>query len=142
MTDMVDAETRSRIMRAVPRNSTKPEIKLRRLLHARGLRYVLGRRDLPGSPDLVFPRWDVAVFVHGCFWHRHPGCPRATTPKTREDYWLPKFARNIARDREVTEALEEAGWRVAVVWECELTTKKADATVDWLVKWIRHEEAA
>ena len=127
-------------MRAVPRSSTKPEVALRRRLHARGLRYVLGRRDLPGSPDIVFPRWNVAVFVHGCFWHRHPGCKRATMPKTREDYWVPKFARNIARDREVMEALENAGWRATIVWECELTTKRVDNTADWLARWIRCEE--
>ena len=129
-------------MRAVPRSSTKPEVALRRRLHARGLRYVLGRRDLPGSPDLVLPRWNVAVFVHGCFWHRHPDCPRATTPKTREDYWLPKFARNVERDREVTRALESAGWRVAVVWECELTATAADGTADLLARWIRCDELA
>lgn len=142
MTDIVTPEARSRIMRAVPRSSTKPEMALRRRLHARGLRYVLGRRDLPGSPDLVLPRWRTVVFVHGCFWHRHPGCPRATTPKTRVDYWVPKFTRNVVRDRQVTEALEGAGWRVAVVWECELTRKTADATADRLARWIRCGERA
>jgi DNA mismatch endonuclease (patch repair protein) len=82
-------------------------------------------------------RWNVAVFVHGCFWHRHPGCPRASTPKTRADYWLPKFARNVERDREVTRALESAGWRVVVVWKCELTARAADGTADRLARWIR-----
>jgi DNA mismatch endonuclease, patch repair protein len=140
LTDIVDPETRSRIMRAVPRSSTKPELALRRRLHAKGLRYVLGRRDLPGSPDLVLPRWRAVVFVHGCFWHRHKGCSRATTPKTRQVYWLPKFARNVTRDRDVTAALESDGWRVAVVWECELTARKADATADRLARWIRDGE--
>lgn len=136
MTDIVDAATRSRIMRSVKRSSSGPELELRRRLHAMGFRYRLGGRGLPGTPDLVFPKAGAVVFVHGCFWHRHPGCRRASTPKSRTDYWLPKFARNVERDREVVEALEHGGWRVAIVWECELTKARADATAGRVAAWL------
>lgn len=136
MTDTVDAATRSRIMRSVRRSSSGPEIALRRRLHAMGFRYRLGGCGLPGSPDLVFPKAVAVVFVHGCFWHRHPGCPRASTPKSRTDYWLPKFDRNVERDREVIEALEERGWHVTVVWECELTKARAEETATSVAKWL------
>ena len=90
-----------------------------------GLRYRLYRRDLPGTPDLVFPKHHVVVFVHGCFWHHHPGCKKATTPKSRVGFWQSKFDRNVARDRRTVEKLGALGWRVAVIWECE--TKDAEA---------------
>ena len=93
---------------------------MRRLLHAMGFRFRLHRKDLPGTPDVVLPRWRAVVFVHGCFWHRHPGCPKVYTPASRQDYWLPKFARNVERDRDNRAALEALGWRVVVVWECEI----------------------
>lgn len=140
MTDIVDKETRSRIMRSIRSSSTKPEISLRHRLHALGLRYVLGGRKLPGRPDLVFPSRRTAVFVHGCFWHRHEGCSRATTPKSNLEYWIPKFERNVERDREAEAALASAGWRFAVVWECELTPKKADETAKRISEWIRERE--
>jgi DNA mismatch endonuclease (patch repair protein) len=136
LTDTVDAATRSRIMRSVKRRSSGPEIALRRRLHAMGFRYRLGGRGLPGTPDLVFPKASAVVFVHGCFWHRHPGCRRATTPKSRTDYWLPKFARNVERDREVVAALKANGWHVAIAWECELTATRADATAERVAEWL------
>lgn len=111
--------SRSDIMRAVKRAHTKPEIIVRQALHALGLRFRLHRRDLPGSPDIVLPRFRTAVFVHGCFWHRHPGCRHATTPKSRQEYWLPKFEANVERDARKEAQLRELGWRVAVIWECE-----------------------
>lgn len=141
MTDIVDEATRSRIMRAVPRADTKPERALRLRLHAMGFRYRLGGCSLPGSPDLVFPRYRAVVFVHGCFWHRHPGCPRATTPKSRTDYWLPKFQESIRRDQAVQTALRALGWRIAIVWECELLKTRADATARCIAAWLRGSDA-
>ncbi|HBO5901634.1 TPA: DNA mismatch endonuclease Vsr [Pseudomonas aeruginosa] len=110
---------RSSIMRAVPRTNTKPEILVRKRLHAIGLRFRVNAKNLPGSPDIVLPKWRTIIFVHGCFWHRHPRCKYASTPKTRLDYWIPKFAANIERDARKTAELIALGWRVLVVWECE-----------------------
>lgn len=111
--------SRSDIMRAVKRAHTGPEIIVRQALHALGLRFRLHRRDLPGSPDIVLPRHKTVVFIHGCFWHRHPGCRFASTPKTRQEYWLPKFQANVERDVKKEAQLRELGWRILVVWECE-----------------------
>lgn len=124
MTDIVDAATRSRMMAAVRQKNTKPELVLRRLLHREGLRFRLHRKDLPGKPDIVLQRHRAVVFVHGCFWHRHPGCRLASTPRTRVEFWEAKFAANRTRDRRVAETLRADGWRVFTVWECGL---KADA---------------
>ncbi|MEH3091303.1 MAG: very short patch repair endonuclease [Agrobacterium cavarae] len=112
--------TRSRIMRAVAQKHTKPEMAVRRILHALGYRFRIQRRDLPGSPDIVLPKYKTAIFVHGCFWHRHPGCKKATTPKTRVSFWTEKFERNVLRDRQKEAELREMGWQVLVVWECEV----------------------
>lgn len=139
MADVLDPETRRRTMQAVRGKDTSPELRLRRALHARGLRFRLNRRDLPGSPDILLPGRRAAVFVHGCFWHRHPGCPRASTPATRQAYWGPKFERNVARDAAALAALEALGWRRAVVWECALTVRRAGATADSLAAWLRGE---
>jgi DNA mismatch endonuclease (patch repair protein) len=101
---------------------TKPEMVVRRLVHSMGYRYRLHRRALPGTPDLVFPSRKAVIFVHGCFWHRHPdpACRLARLPKSRLDFWVPKLERNAERDREAVEALEATGWRVLVIWECEI----------------------
>ena len=112
-------KARSRIMRSVKRAHTKPEIIARKLLHSLGLRFRVNRRDLPGSPDIVLPNDKTAIFVHGCFWHRHGGCRFSTTPKTRAEYWLPKFASNVERDARKEKELRELGWRVMIIWECE-----------------------
>lgn len=108
-----------RRMKAVRQAHTKPELIVRKLCHGLGLRFRLHKRQLPGTPDIVFSRFHTIIFVHGCFWHRHPGCKYATTPKTNQDYWLPKFRANIERDARKEEALRALGWRVLVVWECE-----------------------
>lgn len=110
---------RSAIMRAVKQKNTTPEIAVRKLLFAMGLRFRLHRKDLPGRPDIALPSRRVAIFVHGCFWHRHPGCKRASTPKANSDYWGPKFAGNVLRDRAKEQQLEALGWRVVTIWECE-----------------------
>ncbi|MWV13737.1 DNA mismatch endonuclease Vsr [Pseudomonas sp. R-28-1W-6] len=106
-------------MKAVRREGTRPEILVRKILHGVGLRFRITKKSLPGTPDIVLTKHKTAIFVHGCFWHRHPGCRYATTPKTRQEYWLPKFAANVERDARKTAVLEALGWRVLVVWECE-----------------------
>lgn len=103
--------------------NTRPEILLRTALRERGMGYRLHSRDLPGRPDVVMRGARLAIFVHGCFWHRHPGCPRSTTPKTRTEFWDAKFRANVTRDRRQTDALLRAGWSVGVVWECEIMSK-------------------
>lgn len=113
-------ETRRKVMRANKAKDTKPEMTLRSLLHRAGYRFRLHRRDLPGSPDLVFPSRRKVVFVHGCYWHGHVGCDRANNPKTRSGFWEAKFERNRARDARNLSRLSESGWESLVVWECEL----------------------
>jgi len=98
---------------------TSPEIKVRSTLHRLGYRFRLHRGDLPGNPDIVLPRHRTAIFVHGCFWHRHPRCKEASTPATRKGYWLPKFERTVKRDRRNRKELRKIGWEVVVVWECQ-----------------------
>lgn len=117
-------------MRAVKGKDTKPEMTVRRAAHALGFRFRLHRKDLPGSPDLVFPRLNTAVFVHGCFWHSHDCARGARMPKTNADYWRAKIARNVARDARVRGELEALGWTVMTIWECEL--KDADALAERL----------
>ncbi len=107
-------------MSRIRSKDTSPELAVRRALHAAGLRFRLHDRRLPGTPDVVLRSRAVIVEVRGCFWHRHLGCPRAPAPKSRQDYWLPKLARNAERDQANEQALEAAGWRVMVVWECQL----------------------
>lgn len=111
--------SRSKLMSRVRGRDTKPELVVRRLLHTLGFRFRLHRRDLPGTPDIVLPRHRLAIFVHGCFWHRHVGCVKTTTPKTREAFWKEKFDRNLLRDQRNLKGLAELGWRTAIVWECE-----------------------
>ena len=120
MVDVVDKVTRSRMMSGIQGMNTKPELLVRKYLHGRGLRFRLHAKELPGKPDLVFPKYKTVVFVHGCFWHRHSGCKFATTPSTREHFWTNKLSENVARDSYQISALGELGWRVLVVWECEL----------------------
>jgi DNA mismatch endonuclease (patch repair protein) len=106
-------------MARVGQKNTKPEMIARRALHRLGFRFRLHRSDLPGSPDIVLPKYRTAIFVHGCFWHRHPGCRKATTPKTRREFWVRKFEQNVSRDRRNENDLRSAGWEVLTVWECE-----------------------
>jgi DNA mismatch endonuclease (patch repair protein) len=106
-------------MARIKSKNTKPELAVRRALHALGYRFRLHRSDLYGRPDIVLPKHKTIIFVHGCFWHRHPGCTKTSTPKTRTDFWQSKFDANVARDQRNVEALEQAGWQVLTVWECE-----------------------
>ncbi|MBU1377071.1 MAG: DNA mismatch endonuclease Vsr [Alphaproteobacteria bacterium] len=117
--DIVDPERRSRMMSRIRGKNTAPELAVRRLAHRLGFRFRLHRRDLPGSPDLVFPGRRKVVFVHGCYWHRHPGCRLAYQPKSNIDFWQAKFARNVERDAEAVAQLERQGWSPLIIWECE-----------------------
>jgi DNA mismatch endonuclease (patch repair protein) len=118
--DTLTPEERSHQMALVRSINTKPELLVRRLVHGLGYRYRIHRRDLPGTPDIVFSSRQAVIFVHGCFWHRHDGCPLARMPKSKVGFWMDKLEGNRERDIRKTEELESAGWRVLVVWECEL----------------------
>ncbi len=113
-------EARRKVMRAIKSKNTKPEMAVRRLVHGMGYRYRLHRKDLPGKPDLTFGPRNKAIFVHGCFWHQHPGCRDARMPAKRLDYWEPKLTANVVRDARNLRLLRRLGWSVAVVWECQV----------------------
>jgi len=138
MTDVYGPEKRSAVMRRVKGRNTSPELKVRRALTRLGARYRLHRKDLPGAPDIVLPGRRLAIFVHGCFWHGHDCARGARVPKQNRDYWVAKVARNVARDARNAEALTVAGWRVEVVWECELKDAQAlDARLGGLLSTPR-----
>lgn len=128
--DIVDASTRSRMMGAIRGKHTLPERAVRSAAHGLGYRFRLHRRDLPGTPDLVFPRLRVAILVHGCFWHRHEGCRWSTMPSSNIAFWEAKFRRTVERDRTNEAALLAAGWEAIVIWECE--TRDPDALRNFL----------
>lgn len=137
MADIVDPATRSRMMSGIRGRDTQPELRLRRALHALGFRYRINDRRLPGKPDIVLPRHGAAIFVHGCFWHRHSGCRYATTPATRVEFWRSKFEANVKRDERNLQALLDAGWRVATVWECALGSKNSVVAAAKVARWIK-----
>lgn len=143
MADVVDKATRSRMMAGIQSKNTKPETIIRKGLHARGFRYSLHPKGLPGKPDIVMPKWRVAIFVHGCFWHRH-GCFLSKMPATNTDFWDSKLSKNQHRDEIVKQQLADAGWRIASVWECATRGKHATenlpALLDRLELWIRDIE--
>ncbi|PWK55600.1 very short patch repair endonuclease [Roseicyclus mahoneyensis] len=148
MADVVDAATRSRMMAGIRGKDTQPEMILRRGLHARGFRFRLHDRRLPGSPDLVFPGRRAAVFVHGCFWHGHT-CPLFRLPATRQEFWRAKIEGNAARDKAAEAALLADGWRVLTIWECALKGRERlpvetvlDRAAEWLVNGRAHEMIA
>ena len=124
MTDTVTKEKRSEIMSRIRAKDTKPEMIVRKLLHAAGYRYRLHRKDLPGKPDLVLPKYRTVIFVHGCFWHRHNGCSNATMPKSHAEFWAAKLSGNVRRDNMVKTELQAAGWRILIVWECACRQKE------------------
>lgn len=134
--DSLTPERRSALMKRVKRSDTEPELKLRKSLHRLGLRYVIGDKRLPGTPDLAFPKYKTAVFVHGCFWHGH-ACRQGRSPSSNVDYWGPKVEANRERDKRKEHALIDLGWRVYTVWECELKTQRDAETAALLAAKIR-----
>lgn len=129
MVDIVDKATRSRMMAGIGGKNTRPEMAVRKHLFAAGFRYRLHRRDLPGRPDIVLPKYKTVIFVHGCFWHRHAGCRFAATPATHAQFWQEKLDGNVKRDRRSARALRAAGWRVLRVWECRTGPKDLERLV-------------
>lgn len=125
-------------MSRIKGRDTAPELRLRSLLHRVGFRFRLHTKDLPGRPDIVLPRYRAAIFVHGCFWHRHPGCKYATTPSTRREFWQEKFNGNVSRDARNRAQLEADGWKVLIVWECELKTD-AQEVVSRIARELRKD---
>ena len=139
MTDILSEKERSILMSKVRSADTKPEWILRCGLHRLGFRYRLKNKHLPGCPDLVFPKYRAALFVHGCYWHRHPGCKDASTPKTNVEFWKKKFTDNEERDQRNERQLVERGYRVLVVWECELINHTKE-TLDRAAHWLCQED--
>lgn len=135
MVDVLTPEQRSLNMRSIRGRDTKPELVLRRALHAEGYRYRLHRKDLPGSPDIVLVKYRTALFVHGCFWHRHAECSAATTPATNTSFWATKFAANVKRGKSNVAELNRLGWAAMIIWECELSSAER---VRGSLKRIRH----
>jgi len=119
MADNLSVEKRSWNMSRIKSRDTKPEILVRSMLHRLGYRFRLNRKDLPGSPDIVLTKYKMVIFVHGCYWHRHEGCKYTYSPKSRVKFWEEKFRNNVERDRKVIHALEQLGWQVHVIWECQ-----------------------
>ena len=136
MVDTLSAKHRSWNMSRIRGRDTGPERSLRSLLHNEGFRFRLHDRSLPGKPDIVLKKHQAIIMVHGCYWHRHPGCRNATTPSTRTDFWTEKFEGTIARDKQNLAALAALGWRVLIVWECDLE-KNPDKVMAGIRGWLR-----
>ena len=136
MADVVDRVKRSQMMAGIRGKNTKPEKTIRTALHAAGFRYRTHVPDLPGKPDLVFPKYKAVVLVHGCFWHRHRDCRWCTQPSSNETFWSTKFEENVRRDQRNISELEALGWRIAVVWECALRLQGTALVIESLGKWL------
>jgi DNA mismatch endonuclease, patch repair protein len=134
MADVHDKKTRSYNMSRIKGKNTKPEMLVRKFLHANGFRYRLHVKDLPGKPDIVLPKYKTVVFVHGCFWHGHEHCKYFKVPKTRTDWWLNKINGNIANDVKSAKALKKLGWRVITIWECQLKPAMLEPSLSALLK--------
>lgn len=134
--DTLSPEGRSERMSRVRNKNTKPELRVRRLIHGMGYRYRLHRKDIPGRPDLVFPSRKRVIFVHGCFWHRHPHCGLARLPKSRREFWVPKLEGNRTRDLANQHKLHELGWKVLVVWECQTTARNLDSLAERIQRFL------
>ena len=139
MSDKLTPEKRSWNMSRIKGKDTKIEVEVRKYLFSKGYRFRKNDKRYPGKPDIVLPKYHVAIFVHGCFWHRHEGCKDATTPKTRTDFWLEKFDKNVKNDQIKQEKLRELGWKVIVIWECEIK-KDLVKTMEWLEQEIKYHD--
>lgn len=139
MADSLTSEQRHLCMSRVKGKNTKPEILVRKALFSRGFRYRIHVRSIIGNPDIVLRKYHTVVFINGCFWHSHPNCKQATIPQSNNAYWKAKIERNVCRDEENRKKLEEDGWTVLVVWECELKKACFEDTINKLVRNIRHE---
>ena len=127
-------------MGGIRARNTRPEMRLRRALHALGFRFRLHAKGLPGKPDLVLRKHSAVIFVHGCFWHRHRDCRLASTPASNREFWGDKFAKNVERDRQAVEALQNKGWRVATVWECGLRRKDLAILLEQTRQWLLSDD--
>lgn len=134
MTDHLSTKLRSWNMSRIRSKHSKPEVLLRSLLHRAGLRFRINNKKLPGCPDIVLAKYKTAIFVHGCFWHRHKHCSRATTPSSNKDYWLQKFRKNLARDSKTKKELEKQGWKVIIIWGCNLIKNPFEALKNLISK--------
>lgn len=139
MTDILSKEQRKRCMSKIKSKDTKPEMLVRRFLFSQGFRFRLHRKDLPGNPDIVLPKYKTVIFINGCFWHGHKDCKFATIPETNRDFWLNKISGNVIRDNESVEKLSQLGWKVIVIWQCELKPKVKDQTLDQLITKLQNE---
>ena len=139
MSDKLTPEKRSWNMSRIKGKDTKIEVEVRKYLFSKGYRFRKNDKRYPGKPDIVLPKHHVAIFVHGCFWHRHEGCKDATTPKTRTEFWLEKFDKNVKNDQIKQEKLRELGWKVIVIWECEIK-KDLVKTMEWLEQEIKYHD--
>ncbi len=140
MVDVVNKETRSRMMSGIRSKDTKPEILLRKELHKAGFRFQLSTKVGKIKPDIVLVKYKAAIFTHGCYWHRHPKCKLAYLPKSKIDFWNKKFSDNVDRDKRVLDELLNSGWRVAIVWECVTRNKpEFQHSIELLSDWIRSE---
>ena len=139
MSDKLTPEKRSWNMSRIKGKDTKIEVEVRKYLFSKGYRFRKNDKRYPGKPDIVLPKYHVAIFVHGCFWHRHEGCKDATTPKTRTEFWLEKFDKNVKNDQIKQEKLRELGWKVIVIWECEIM-KDLVKTMEWLEQEIKYHD--
>ena len=139
MSDKLTPEKRSWNMSRIKGKDTKIEVEVRKYLFSKGYRFRKNDKRYPGKPDIVLPKYHVAIFVHGCFWHRHEGCKDATTPKTRTKFWLEKFDKNVKNDQIKQEKLRELGWKVIVIWECEIK-KDLVKTMEWLEQEIKYHD--
>jgi DNA mismatch endonuclease (patch repair protein) len=140
MADVVDKSTRSRMMSGIRGKNTKPERVIRSALHSAGFRYRVHVSDLPGKPDLVFPKYKAVILVHGCFWHRHSACWWSTNPSSNSAFWSVKFDQNVRRDAQNIVDLKKLGWRVAVIWECALRLPQKDKLASAIGTWLESDE--